>query len=483
VLVRARSSYHVGEIVAYRSSMLHTVVLHRIVGRVGAKYIFKGDNNDWIDAEHPSRDQLIGTLWVHVPAMATSLAPVRSPTSIGGLMGFGVLLLGGGAFAKQQRRRRRGPDQPPRKPEPTEDWVMRLLTVGAFVLAPLTALAILAYSKPTLAPAPATVPYTQRGTFSYSAATAPGPVYPSGRASTGEPLYLALAHTLSVRYAYRFKAAARHSVSGVGSLDARITSSTGWKQNVQIQKPRRFSGDTVTLSGTLDLAMLPSLIRNVETASGVSGAYTLELVPHVRIKGAVGGFPLQARLGSPLSFSLTDRELQPSPDSSKPATGAGSTHGTRLMPASIPFKVARLDVAKARTIASRGLTAAICALLGCGLALRLGGTRRVGAVAAIESRYRRWVVPVAHVLQPAPSQLVEMSDMAALARLAERYDRMILHESSELGDTFSVAEDGVLYRFAIPAPAQARPEPRPKYQPIAALPALRDVPQPEKRSA
>jgi hypothetical protein len=63
---------------------------------------------------------------------------------------------------------------------------------------------------------------------------------------------------------------------------------------------------------------------------------------------------------------------------------------------------------------------------------------------------------------------------------------MILHESSELGDTFSVAEDGVLYRFAIPAPAQARPEPRPKYEPIAplaALPALRDAPQPEKRSA
>ncbi|MGO9489145.1 MAG: S24 family peptidase, partial [Solirubrobacteraceae bacterium] len=34
-IVRSQPSYRVGEIVAYHSKVLHTVVLHRIVGRAG----------------------------------------------------------------------------------------------------------------------------------------------------------------------------------------------------------------------------------------------------------------------------------------------------------------------------------------------------------------------------------------------------------------------------------------------------------------
>src|SRR5207237_1875298 len=52
-IVRHESSYHVGEIVAYRSRMLHTIVLHRIVGMSGGHYRFKGDNNGFVDTEHP----------------------------------------------------------------------------------------------------------------------------------------------------------------------------------------------------------------------------------------------------------------------------------------------------------------------------------------------------------------------------------------------------------------------------------------------
>src|SRR5579862_5129445 len=51
VLVRSQSSYLVGEIVAYNSKMLHTIVLHRIVGRSGSRYLFKGDNNNFVDFE------------------------------------------------------------------------------------------------------------------------------------------------------------------------------------------------------------------------------------------------------------------------------------------------------------------------------------------------------------------------------------------------------------------------------------------------
>jgi signal peptidase I len=86
-LVRSQGSYRVGEIVAYRSRAFHTIVLHRIIARAGALYVFKGDNNNFVDFEHPGRSQLVGALWLHVPAIGSQLRSIRSPGLIGGLAG------------------------------------------------------------------------------------------------------------------------------------------------------------------------------------------------------------------------------------------------------------------------------------------------------------------------------------------------------------------------------------------------------------
>src|SRR5262245_49045395 len=48
-VVRPADDYKVGQIVAYRSAQLRTVVLHRIIAIKGDRYVFKGDNNDFID--------------------------------------------------------------------------------------------------------------------------------------------------------------------------------------------------------------------------------------------------------------------------------------------------------------------------------------------------------------------------------------------------------------------------------------------------
>ena len=80
-LVHSQSSYHVGEIVAYDNNMLRTVVLHRIIARDGSRYVFKGDNNKFIDPEHPAASQLIGALWLHVPAVARVCSRCARPHS------------------------------------------------------------------------------------------------------------------------------------------------------------------------------------------------------------------------------------------------------------------------------------------------------------------------------------------------------------------------------------------------------------------
>ena len=48
-IVRARSHYEVGHIVAYENLELGRIVLHRIIGRIGDRYVFKGDNNNFVD--------------------------------------------------------------------------------------------------------------------------------------------------------------------------------------------------------------------------------------------------------------------------------------------------------------------------------------------------------------------------------------------------------------------------------------------------
>ena len=48
-------SIRVGDIVAYRSTVLHVVVLHRIVAIKGDRYVLKGDNNDFVDPPPQSR--------------------------------------------------------------------------------------------------------------------------------------------------------------------------------------------------------------------------------------------------------------------------------------------------------------------------------------------------------------------------------------------------------------------------------------------
>ncbi len=39
----------------------------------GSRYIFKGDNNNFVDFEHPARSQLIGALSLHLAGVGSRL--------------------------------------------------------------------------------------------------------------------------------------------------------------------------------------------------------------------------------------------------------------------------------------------------------------------------------------------------------------------------------------------------------------------------
>ena len=499
VLVRAEKSYHVGEIVAYRSKALGTVVLHRIIGRDGSRYIFKGDNNNFDDVEHPTQSQLVGALWLHVPAKyASVLASLRDPPVIGALVAFGALLFGGGAFTRRRSRRRRrrleeermSPSRGGYQPGPAVAYG-DLLIVGVGVLLAAVAVAVVSYTRPLMGPTPTSFPYTQGGSFSYSSSTVNGPAYPEGRVVTGDPVFIRLVHDVNVRFAYRFSAAAAHHIAGSASLDATITSSSGWSKTLRLEPPTPFTGDRAVLSGTLALGPLMTVLTTLQKTTEVGGDYSLSLTPHVAIAGVIGSVTAHTIFSTPLSFSLDTLELQPvlssgASSTTNPVTGAavnplspstsGSVTGTVPQPRALAFGPLSVSVSDARQIAVDGFALAICLLLGAlVLLLRASGGRGDG-VAEILGRYRRSLVRVARAPRPSESELVELGDMETLVRIAERYDRMILHESMMGADTFWVPEDGVLYRYAIPSEVHVRQpfEPAPVVAAQAAVAADSD---------
>ncbi len=467
-IVRSQSNYRVGEVVAYDSHQLHTIVLHRIVGREGDRYLFKGDNNNFVDPEHPVASQLIGALWIHIPGVGLRLQSIRSPLVMGILLFVGVLLLTGGAFSRTQGRRRRQR----RAGEGAATPMFAVVAIGALLAIPFLVLALLAFTRSPTKLYPYTVPYQQSGRLSYSAQAPAGPTYPGGQAVTGDPLFAHVLNAVDFSFAYRLHAAGRRSLRGSASLEATVVSTDGWHTALALAPPARFHGSRALVTGTLDLTSLLALVHSVETATKATGSYTLTLVPHVSVAGRVNGLPVHTTFAPKIQFELSPIEAQPVLAAGGVATAgehsteslfvpsvSGSATGTRSEPASLSLGVARVSVASVRRIALYGIAFVVLAVLAALVCLRLalapGRSQARDESASIRARYGRMIVPVARVWQLPGVPVIDVEDMEALAQIAEHYDRSILHESAEDGEAFWVTDESGQFRYAIGAWATA----------------------------
>ena len=99
VILRRSDSYRVGDVVAYRSTLLQRIVLHRIVAVEDGRYTFKGDNNAFLDSENPTQADLVGKLSLHIPIAGRIVPFMHVPWIVGVLAALLVLAvgLGGGS--------------------------------------------------------------------------------------------------------------------------------------------------------------------------------------------------------------------------------------------------------------------------------------------------------------------------------------------------------------------------------------------------
>ncbi len=104
-VVGPAASYGVGDAVAYRSPMLDTVVLHRIVAVQGDRFVLHGDDNSWLDPERPTVDAVVGKELLHVPRGGIWLGRLISPPVLAACTF--LLVAGGTAAAARTHRHRR----------------------------------------------------------------------------------------------------------------------------------------------------------------------------------------------------------------------------------------------------------------------------------------------------------------------------------------------------------------------------------------
>ncbi|MGO9487453.1 MAG: hypothetical protein ACLQBB_00305, partial [Solirubrobacteraceae bacterium] len=431
----------------------------------GDRYVFKGDNNNFIDFEHPARSQLIGSLWIHIPGAGATLDSLRSPALIGGLLSFGALLLMGAAFVRRRRlhgRQRRAASAPLRLPAPLANrdpgQALAVVALGLLAITPFFVLALIAFTRPSASLAPVKLPYKQEGTLSYSADASPGPTYQAGRAVTGDPLFTHVLSSVDFSYSYRFHSAAAHSLAGRATLDASISSTSGWQTTLPLGGPTYFRGDRAVVNGLLDIAALNALLHRVEATTAVSGVYTMDVTPHVVVGGSLGVVPVHASFSSSVPFSVNHLEIRPvvtagasaSANAGRPPASAfstslrGATSGRRYQSQELALGFTRMTVSAARAIA---IGAILLITLAIALGLYFVRPRRRGQAEAIRSRYGALIVPVARVWQQPGVSVIDVEDIESLVRIAEHYERSILFEVTEYGEAFWVTDESGQFRF------------------------------------
>jgi len=464
VLTRAKPSYRVGDVVLYEDHETGSRVLHRIIAERNGHFVTKGDNNDFIDPVHPSPDEVVGKFWFSVPGAGTAVAWLKRPVNLVILV---TLLMFLGLGSGREVSRRRGPaaqggrpvvalpETTAGRPRMAPTFGRAFATAGAIALVLFLVLGFASWSASASSTRTVGEFYAHQGTFSYSGETQPGPVYPSGQVTRGMPVFTRLVDTLAVSFAYQLRTSEEADVHGTIGLDAVVRDTTGWERILPIAPVHDFTGTTASAEGTFDVAAFETLVRDAreQTAAPFAGI-SVELRPRVELAGTVGATDVHDAFAPRLSFSYDNTTLDPvaaagaSPSAPPPFEPRRAESGSEVVPATVGLGPFLLAVGDARTMASLGIVTSLVVLV-LGGAL-LASHRDAGSEPAsqIALRYGSRIVD-ARAVVPEERWVTEVDDIEDLARIADAYDRVILHVSEGASDVYLVDDGIAVYRYRL----------------------------------
>ncbi|MBA3348287.1 MAG: signal peptidase I [Actinobacteria bacterium] len=463
-IIRTGGTHVPGDVALYESDQLGARVLHRIQSSEDGRFVLKGDKNDFVDTERPTESQIVGELWVKVPYVGTVTEWVGQPSHSALVVGLATLLaLGGGAGRGRLLRRRRRPtdDEPRPKARPGPVDLQPYVIGIAGLLALSTVLLLAAFTRPTARVALLEEAYVQQARFDYSADVPANVVYPDGRVTTGEPIFLRLVPRLRVAFAYALQSRLPLTGEGRIGLVARLADGRGWERRFVLARSRAFTGRDAKTSGILDLRQVQRVIEEMSALTGSSqAAYTMTILPSVTLTGRLGEAPLSTTFGPTLGFDLGDLRLQPNLEGSaegvSPFAPREAGNGTQSVANELSLGALALRVETARVLGLLGLLTGV--LLGL---LALGSWRQRGRgdeADRIATRYSHLLLPVT-LRPPDWTRVTELGDMESLVRLAEHHDRMILHLVEAGEHSFVVEEATGVYRYRTGTPDFLAPIP------------------------
>jgi signal peptidase I len=437
VVVGPAASYGVGDSAAYRSPMLKTVVLHRIVAVEGDRFVFQGDNNDWLDPEKPTLDDLVGKELLHIPQGGIWLKRLTSPPA---LAAYTFLLLTGGAAAartKRQRRKERRTVSPrhrstsPRSLSAMSPALQPAAATAAALGLVGVALAGLSFTRPTTTTGAALSSVDSSLDFSYTATVPASAAYDGTTVTAPQPVFRTLIDTVDVTYDYAGR-------PGKIAVDAQLSTASGWRSTVHLSPAQPLAAEQQGRV-TLDLSALEARAEAAAAVTGIpAGSLTVTVIPRIWMDG--GG-----QFAPELPLTLDALTLKPGSEEALTASTSSEQPGTGSGPAQLSALGRSLDVETAR---QASLAAVLLAGV-LGLAL-LVLARRHGPVAEAErirTRHKNLLLPVLPVALTPGRPVVDVPDIDALATLADRYGLLILHWQRSGVTTYVVQDEGSTYRF------------------------------------
>jgi signal peptidase len=290
----------VGDVVLYPSKSLRRFVLHRIHGiDERGHLIMKGDNNNFLDPDHPARNDVIGKKAFAIPA-AGRIPGAGSPVVAGIMTALIVLVL----TAKFWRRRTTA-DPPALQIEHAVEQ-SEPLTVGPFAIVDrvrfgwAAAIAIIAivgavgvgvHALRSGGTASATgkakaskEEFRHSGSFSYQGREPNAAIAADHKVSTGDAVFTNSTKKLNVAFDYELDGKDVADVQGTGKFELDIEDDNGWHITEHLDDAEVSEG-TVHLSADLDLQDLRSRLRAFERASKTSAPlYRLRVRPLIELE-------------------------------------------------------------------------------------------------------------------------------------------------------------------------------------------------------
>ena len=467
VIVRQATDYQIGDIVTYRHPEIGPII-HRIVAQEGNRFVFKGDNNAWIDSYLPIQAEFIGKFWLHVPSAGRIIEQLRTPWAMALLAAvLGVMVVTSVKGDQTQHHGRRPgrkrliKGQPRSMSHLSRNKADLFFALATLVLASLL-LALFAFTRPLTRTLFDDITYQHSGVFSYSAPTPPG-IYDTDTVQTGEPIFRRLITLVTVNFDYQFTADQPDDLAGTYRLMAEIGNSSGWQWTVELQPEAAFSGPTFTASGVVDLARVQALIDSVEQQTGLaSQQYTLAIVPTVVVSGSLAGQSLRDVFSPRLVFQLDELQMQLALDSSsaadasdplKPAQ-AGLLKRAHEAPNTISLLGLALQISTARQLAVMGLVLSLAGMLGVGLLMFRA--RQGDEASRIQLKYGPLLIAVHGSDLAANGRVIEVATMDDLVKIAERDGRMILHQENGSSHYYFIQDNDLTYRYQAGALLQGK---------------------------